>query len=441
MRVGILSFHFYNTTAEGLATAKLARALADHGHEVTVFTSLDNPLPGSPFLSAEGPLSGITIHRVGPDLDLVPRWWIGLARKSSRSVIWDKIAAVPNVVYGCQVQEWAWALNVTRKIAERWKSGESFDILHSRLNHPISHLAGLQVTRQLRELPWCAYFSDPWPYHLYPEPFKFTVGPATRYRSEQILNQILTRAGSYVFPSIRLRDHMLQGKRAGFLKKAFVAPHLATAEGKVGHPESNGFLRLRHSGFLMRERNIGPLLEAVRSLFAERPQSRNRICLEFAGRYQGNSLPSAPYDLQDVVKFSSYIGPEAIWDWLQGADVFLLVEASMKEGIFLPSKLADYLRGGRPILALSPTRGVVADCLRDGGGIVVEPDDVSGISLALVRLYDAWEAGTLMKIVPSTAQVQSVSSAEVVPIYERAFQSALDNRGSGKKGKRVMGKG
>jgi glycosyltransferase involved in cell wall biosynthesis len=426
LRIGLLSFHFQNRTAEGLATAKLARALTDGGHAVTVFTSLDNPLNGSPVLKGKGPLSGITIYRVAPDLGLVPRWWTVLAKRANRNVVWDKIGAVPNLVYGCQIQEWAWALNVTRQIMSVWKSGRHFDILHTRLNHPISHLAGLELTRQLRQLPWCAYFSDPWPYHLYPEPYKFTVGPATRYRSEQILKQILTRAGSYVFPSIRLRDHLLNGKRAGFVKNAFVAPHLATVEGNIGHPESNGMLRLRHSGFLMRERNIGPLLEGVRCLLAQRPQSIGRICIEFAGRYQGNNLPSAPVDLQRLVKFHSYMKHDAIWDWLQNADVFLLVEAKMKEGIFLPSKLADYLRGGRPILALSPTRGSVADCLRGGGGIVVEPDDVGGISLALIRLYDAWEAGSLMEIAPTESQVQSVSPAEIVPIYEQAFQKAMD---------------
>ena len=426
MRVGILSFHFYNTTAEGLATAKLARALADRGHAVTVFTSLDNPLHGSPVSAGDGPLSGITIHRVGPNLDLVPRWWTAIETRVTRNAVWDKLGAIPNLAYGCKLQEWAWAQNVTREAIRVWDSESSFDVLHTRLNHPVSHLAGLAVTRQIRNLPWCAYFSDPWPYHLYPEPYEFKVGRATRYRSEGILNKILQRAGSYVFPSARLRDHMLKGKRARFLRKAFVAPHLTTPWGVAGLPASNGILRIRHSGFLMRERKIEPMLEGIRALFARRPGARNRISVEFAGRYQGD-LPDAPADLREVIQFHSYMGPDAIWDWLQGADVFLLVEAKMKEGMFLPSKLADYLRAGRPILALSPTRGVIADCLQEGGGIVVEPDDVNGISLALTRLFDAWEAGHLMQMAPTESQVQSVSPARVIPIYEQAFQGAIDN--------------
>jgi glycosyltransferase involved in cell wall biosynthesis len=189
------------------------------------------------------------------------------------------------------------------------------------------------------------------------------------------------------------------------------------------------------------------MFDGVRAFRSRRSDAKLRI--EFAGRYQGNVLPVAPADLQDVVSFHPYRNPEAIADWLQGADVFLLVEAKMKEGIYLPSKLSEYLGGGRPILALSPTEGVIADCLQQGGGIVVEPDDVNGISVALSRLYEAWEAGTLSEMRPNESQVQSVSPSQVVPIYEEAFQSAIEQiseRGKGKgegekgKGQRVMGK-
>ena len=58
-------------------------------------------------------------------------------------------------------------------------------------------------------------------------------------------------------------------------------------------------------------------------------------------------------------------------------------------------KLTQYLITGRPILALSPRVGVVADWLGRGGGIVVDPDDAAGIAEALERLHGLWEAGRL----------------------------------------------
>jgi hypothetical protein len=56
----------------------------------------------------------------------------------------------------------------------------------------------------------------------------------------------------------------------------------------------------------------------------------------------------------------------------------------------------------------------------------VEPDDINGISLALTRLYDLWQAGELMRFAPSEAQVRSVTPEQVIPIYEQAFQSAIE---------------
>ena len=113
--------------------------------------------------------------------------------------------------------------------------------------------------------------------------------------------------------------------------------------------------------------------------------------------------------------------PDKVEQWLGAADVFLLVEAKLKEGVFMPSKLADYLAAGKPILALSPRVGTVADYLKDGGGLVVEPDDVAGIAAALEQLLDLWQAGRLATLRPPAATIARVSPEQVVPLYEQAL--------------------
>ena len=428
MRVAILSYHFYNSTAEGLATAKLARAMVGAGHNVAVLTSLDNPLRDARSVASSGPLAGITVHRVGSNGHATPRWWNWLDRRAMNNGAWDKVCAIPNLVHGCKAGEWGWIRAVTDQTLRVCDSSGPFDVLHTRLNHPVSHLAGLQVSKRLPRLPWCAYFSDPWPYHLYPEPYHFTVGPATRYRSEMLLERILKTAGSYVFPSERLKDHLLSRGRSKYRGKAFVAPHLAEPWGPLqGRPERD-VLTIRHAGFLMRERRIEPLYDALRAFLSSKPEVRSSLRVEFLGRYPNGAPPEPPDDLRDVVRFHGHVSPEAAWDWLQAADVFLLVEANMKEGIFLPSKLADYLGGKRPIFALSPANGVTADYLRSGGGVVAQPDDVNGIAGSLDRLYELFQQGRLMDLAPTAGQVCSVSSERVIPAYERAFQCAIENK-------------
>jgi hypothetical protein len=56
-------------------------------------------------------------------------------------------------------------------------------------------------------------------------------------------------------------------------------------------------------------------------------------------------------------------------------------------------KLYEYLRSGRPILALAPA-GAQTDLLRaTGGAWIVEPDDLDGTVKALRDAFRRWEAG------------------------------------------------
>ncbi|HEX6865564.1 MAG TPA: glycosyltransferase, partial [Thermoanaerobaculia bacterium] len=198
MKILFVSWHHLDGTAEGLASARLASALARRGHEVTLLTrKLLEPEPFHPL-----------------DLDR-----------------WGRLGALPHLLRGCTVEEKGWARAVARTVARTTAELGPFDVLHSRLNPAASHLAALEVLKKV-ELPWCAYFSDPWPHHLYPEPYRFTVGPLSRRRLELSLDAMLRRADSLVFPSGRLRDWLLSGRRERFRSKSFIAPHL----GEEGAP-------------------------------------------------------------------------------------------------------------------------------------------------------------------------------------------------------------
>ena len=61
----------------------------------------------------------------------------------------------------------------------------------------------------------------------------------------------------------------------------------------------------------------------------------------------------------------------------------------MKEGIFLPSKFADYVSRGKPVLCLSPKVGVINDLVSEyGGGVVVESTNKDQILDALKLIID-----------------------------------------------------
>ncbi|HEX9886182.1 MAG TPA: glycosyltransferase [Longimicrobiales bacterium] len=425
LKVAVVTPHFLDGTAQGLAGTRVIRGLSERGHQVTVLVR-GGPVQGED-AAPEGPADyhGALVHRVAPDPDRVPAWWEWLRDRAASSRLWDKVFAAASLWRGCRPEEWAWVSAAADRVVELHRGSGGLDVVLTVLNPHIGHLVGLEARRREPGLAWCAYYSDPWPHHLYPDPYVFTVGPVARRRLEGVLERFLAGAGSSVFPSDRLRDHLLRDRRARFRSRAFVAPHLTELRGARSRPPGAALV-VRHAGFLMKERRVEPLYDALLVMANRRPDALAVLRVEFAGRYPGGAVPKPPKALEGVVSFLPWMPPDESEAWMSAADVCLLVEAKLEEGIFFPSKLSDYLSVRRPILALSPTRGVVADVLRAGGGLRVEPDDVDAIADALTRTYDAWTAGDLEAWGPTEEQVKAYSAARVIPVYEEAFRMAME---------------
>src|SRR5262249_51379562 len=114
---------------------------------------------------------------------------------------------------------------------------------------------------------------------------------------------------------------------------------------------------------------------------------------------------------------------------IAAAALCVLVEADLPEGVFLPSKLCDYLAARKPVLALSPDRGTVSDLAEHGGVRRVRPDDSRGVRLALVDLFDAFEERRLEQFRPPDALVHRFTAGAIVSHF-LALARAVIGRGS-----------
>lgn len=334
-------------------------------------------------------------------------------------------------------------------------------------------------------LGWCAYFSDPWPHSTYPAPFQYTAGPLSRRRGLTILRRFAQRADSLLFPSQRLVNYMAQfmaskgglksaGGRSGLSeehvhRKSFIAPHIGLApdgwsreevgrdvqrqsgtrqdplregggqygrqyggeDGRSGNPgvstasrndDMGSALCIRHAGFLMGERRVTALFMALERL---PPSVRAEVRVEFMGRKVAGEH-TVPQGLRDTVTFLDARSPDEAAAWIREAHVALLVESDFAEGIFLPSKFAEYVSVGRPTLALSPAKGTVADYLAKplGGGIRVGPTDVAGIAAAISELHERWKLGSLAELAPRGDLGSAFWPETVVRQVERALRCA-----------------
>jgi hypothetical protein len=251
---------------------------------------------------------------------------------------------------------------------------------------------------KFHEAKWIATWNDPYPWERYPAPYHG--GPTARVSAskERLLREIAKYAAWHVFPCERLRDYMLSYMPAGIRAKSSVIPHLV-AENAVSQDRFLGerTMNLVHTGALTPPRGFEQLLRGL-SLFVSREGvDPDTFRVHFVGLMPANvqELLEA-YSLTPYCRTHGSVDYSSSTRWISSADVALLVEADLDEGIFLPSKLVDYVQGGRPILAVGPRIGTVSDLLgMYGGGIATDCRSPEAIAEGLRAMYGSWRNGRL----------------------------------------------
>lgn len=288
-----------------------------------------------------------------------------------------------------------------------------FDLVLSRALPWWAHLAGFWISRTLRR-PWMANFNDPWDLR----PFIAERARANTWNVgwnvRRWMARTLASADALTFPCERLRDYCLRGSRPGGVTA--VVPHIGDAARKSPAPRAE--FKLVHAGKLgmgeLTARPTDALLQGLAGLLQHRPAARAATRLVFVGREDEDTMAHASrLGLGPLVSWVGPVSYERSLDWIEQASVTLLVEGDFPEGIFLPSKLCDYLVARKPVLALSPAAGTANDFSRVGGVVRANSNDPTAVTQALLQHFDAFADGHLAKHAPPESLARQFESAAV----------------------------
>ena len=76
--------------------------------------------------------------------------------------------------------------------------------------------------------------------------------------------------------------------------------------------------------------------------------------------------------------------------------LLLLINNTPNANGILTGKLYEYMASNRPILAIGPTESDIARLLTEtGSGSIVNFDDVSGMKITLLTLFELYKSGKL----------------------------------------------
>jgi glycosyltransferase involved in cell wall biosynthesis len=410
-----IAYHYppESSSSGVLRTLKHTRYLGRFGWRVTVLT-----LRREAYQVMDPKLE----EQIPPEVRVVRTRFIDVKKHLAIRGSYPSFLAIPDRWSGW----WPWAVAAGRKVL----AGDPVDLVYSTSPHATAHL----IARSLagRALRWVADFRDPW-YEEPPEAGTTRLGHVAARRLERL---VARRADLIVTSTMRLRN-VLASRYPEKPSEKFVAipngydeaDFTSVLGSSASSPDE--FL-IVHAGSLSESfRDPRPLFEAVHRAAQMGLVDPSRIRFRFLG---GGPFGESA-EMKEAVKGAGLVSrveflprvsyQESLAE-LGRASMLLLLQASKDTVDLVPAKLFEYLRAGRPVLALAPP-GATAEVLSDtGGGWVVDPTDMDRLGDAIVTAYRAWTSGDLGRLTAPSAMLEQYSRERLAGDLAGHFETLLE---------------
>lgn len=414
MRLLLIAYYFPPCGgAAALRALHWAKYLPQHGLDLTVIAPEDGVYPMQDGTLLGSIPAGVAVHRVRgftpsahPALRRVRGGSFseggvahdGLLRRALRGV--RDLFFVPDEFVGFVPAAVRRALELH---AER-----PFDVVLT-LSHPLSvHLAGLELKRRLG-IPWATEFGDPWT-----ENWQASGRSLSRKVLEPRMERsVLTECCLAVATTEGLRDRW-RSRFPQLDPERFQAVPIGYDEaGFAGlQPERHDRWTLGYAGALYHDRRADSFLEGLGRYLERQPAEREAIRVVFIGAKDEPNKRSfreavERHRLEGVVEDLGFRSHREALAMLIGSDALLYVGGLPPEGdLTVQSKVYEYLRAWKPVLAIS--REVEAlRILRRGPGVFrADQGDPQGACLAIAQI----RAATPRQNLPAAARDYEVAA-------------------------------
>jgi len=402
---------------EAIVNSKLALVFLDEGWEIDI---ISRRLVGTteydygsswrePWLPLQDHTHEVTYVTHNKVMRLCETVWAGLK--------------MGHPIEGCR-----WAMHAY-KMALHLHRLRNYNVILSRALPDAAHLPAMALARKTG-LPWIANWNDASGLKNLPP---YGEGPKANLGrfNERFIKEVAQNAVRLTFPSDRLKRYICQYLGPGAEKKSSTVPHAALSIG-ANHKISPGKkFTICYAGNISPERNPSVFLEGLER-FIRTVDGKGSVEFAFIGFDRSGRLTSfQASNLGNNIRLLDPMPYMDCQDFFIRADVLLIIEAPLEEGIYLPAKFVDYVQSGKPVLAITPEPGTLRDYLNSsGGGIAVDCHSPMAISEALTNMYKMWQSGSLGERLGSSALQKSFSSDTIIAQYKRIFESVQLDVGS-----------
>jgi glycosyltransferase involved in cell wall biosynthesis len=271
---------------------------------------------------------------------------------------------------------------------------QAYDIIYTTSPPRSGPVIGLLLKLLLR-LPWVVEFRDPW---LPPAEVRAFLGepvPSWRRKLDCRLFKLLLRRTDKIITVTKghadelNRQYGVPTDKLAVVSNGFDEDDFHPNGASAASPFPAGHVNLSHFGSVYAHFS-GRFFAAVDELVCERPELKERLRINIIGFPDEDIRQYAREDgLKNVIQIRNFVGHDDALRAMRSSDCLLLFYAHRYiSQACVPGKIYEYLRVGRPILAVT-YEGGVKELIEEGdAGWIMPPDDVPAMKQTLSRLLD-----------------------------------------------------
>ena len=277
------------------------------------------------------------------------------------------------------------------KYLQRYLNKNDVDLIISTGPPHSVHLIAEKL-HQKNDVKWLADFRDPWSDIYYNKDFKeFSF---VKNRNKKLEKSVLKKADCVITVSNALKKEFSKyANRVEVVTNGFDDDFLESS--KILLDEK---FTISYIGMLPKQSNPENLFRVLQGLCSQNKDFEKDLQLNFIGDIS-DVVKTAVFKnkLEENTRFIDYVDHTKAIEYQQKAQVLLLLIPNVKKckGI-LTGKLFEYLSAKRPILAIGPEDGDLADVIEDtNAGVIVDFDNNDKLSSEILKLYHQYKKGNL----------------------------------------------
>ena len=272
-----------------------------------------------------------------------------------------------------------------------------------------AHLIGRAI-KEKTNTKWLADFRDPWTEIDYF--YQLPLSKKSLQKHHKLALSVLLKADI-----VTVVSNTMQEKYTKLGANCHVITNGYDGEVLKDKPKLDTKFTLTHIGMLNADRNPIIFWQILAEIIEENKAFKKLLQINLIGKIADEvTMSLRKYQLEQYVNLTTYIPHDAIQAHQEKSQILLLFVNNVPsaKGI-VTGKIFEYLRAQRPILALAPTDGDLANIITaTNTGKTIEFTDTSVLKKEILAYFDAFQKGSLQ-----------VSSKEIEKYHRKNLTSEL----------------